>query len=108
MYVKILWILSEMTHRTKFYIGQACQTGGPTATCNSWLAVAAKLSQQPEYNSFEYESLFGWDKIFLIRLLSESSYFYEFAQRQEKLQRAAYRGFEFHVLRCAYDKGHIM
>ena len=44
---------------TEFYIGQACQTGGPPATCNSWLAVAAKLSQQPEYNSFEYERSFG-------------------------------------------------
>jgi len=49
IYVKILWILSEITHRTKFYTGQACQTGGPSATYNSWLALAAKLSEQPKY-----------------------------------------------------------
>ena len=35
-------------------------------------------------------------------MLSESSYFCAFAQRQHKLQHAANRGFDFHVLRCAY------
>jgi hypothetical protein len=45
---------------------------------------------------------------FLIRLLSDSSYFYAFAQRQHKLQRAANRGFDFNVLRYAYDQEHIL
>jgi hypothetical protein len=45
---------------------------------------------------------------FFRRLLSESSYFYAFAQIQEKLQHAAHRGFDFHVLRRAYAQGHIL
>jgi len=40
-----------MTHCTKLYIGQACQTGGPPATFNSWL-ICQKSVGVCEDNSF--------------------------------------------------------
>ena len=44
-----------MTHRTKLYINQACQTGGPPATFNSWMIclICQKSAGVCEDNSFK-------------------------------------------------------